>query len=50
MAILTLNATVLAHARELAAAVRSGGKGISESHLTFLAGSIEQWYRLLTEL
>jgi hypothetical protein len=48
-ALLTLNATLRAHARELAAAVRTGGKGISEPHLAFLAGSLELWHKLLTE-
>jgi len=49
VAIRTLNATLRAHARELAAAGRTGGEGISERHLAFLAGSLEQWYKLLTE-
>jgi hypothetical protein len=49
IAIRAMNATLRAHTRELVAAVRTGGKGISESHLTFLAGSLEQWYKLLTE-
>ena len=49
ISIRTLNATLRAHAKELAAAVRTGGKGIPASHLTFLAGSREQWYKLLTE-
>ena len=45
----TLNATLRAHARELAAAVRTGGKDIPAPHLTFLASSLEQWYELLVE-
>jgi hypothetical protein len=48
IAIRAMNATLRAHARELAAAVRTGGKGISEPHLAFLAGSVELWYELLT--
>jgi hypothetical protein len=49
IAIRAMNPSLRAHARELAAAIRTGGKGISELHLTFLAGSLEQWYKLLTE-
>ena len=49
IAIRAMNASLRAHARELAVAVRTGGKGISESHLAFLAGSLEVWYKLLTE-
>ena len=49
IAIRVLNASLRAHARELAVAVRTGGKGISEPHLAFLAGSLEIWYKLLTE-
>ena len=49
IAIRSLNAALRAYAKELAAAVRTGGKGIPASHLTFLAGSPEQWYKLLTE-
>ena len=49
IAIRAMNPTLRAHARELAAAVRTGGKGISELHLTLLAGSLEQWYKLVTE-
>ena len=49
IAIRAMNPTLRAHARELAGAVRTGGKGIPASHLTFLAGSLEQWYKLLTE-
>ena len=44
-----LNASLRAHARELAVAVRTGGKGIAEPQLAFLAGSLELWYNLLTE-
>ena len=49
IAILGMNPRLRAHAREFAAAVRTGGKGISEVHLTFFAGSLEQWYKLVTE-
>ena len=48
-ALLTPDATLRSHARELAAAVRTDGKGISEPHLVFLAGSLELWHKLVAE-